>query len=68
MNDSYEYWEEIYKVELRQLYLIFLNNLFKHKIELTKNNYNDFCYLIYKQSSGKINNYDKETYNERNFN
>jgi hypothetical protein len=66
MND-YEYWEEIYKVELRQLYLIFLENLFKHKIELTKSNYNEFCYLIYKQSSGKINNYDKETYNERNF-
>lgn len=61
-----DHWKYIYRVELYNLFNIFQQTLFKSSIDFNKHiNFNTFCYLIYKQSSGKIGKYDQEISDDR---
>lgn len=56
---EYNFWCDVYKNDLNQLYTIYLENSFKSKIQFNKViPFNTFCRIIYEQSSKTIGKYD----------
>ena len=59
---SFEVWEQNYQLYLKQIFHIFLQNIFKNSIGYKETDYSylypEFCHLVYTQSSKKISIYE----------